>query len=325
MNSTIYGLKFIYGIARRKLKNIVIYTTDRCNSKCKTCFIWKKQPKTDIPVAVVEKILNDETSKGAIFKITGGEFLLHPKYREILLLLNELGVEYQLFSNGSLADRLIETVREFKIKEVAISCDGVGEKYKEIRGIDDFENIIKITDDLQNETSITLNYTISPLNSKSDLKQVINFANTKNIKLVVGVFGNLEYFDVKMQKREAYNLDGVSTKCLRAPKGFVNKYIELYNKWVRGEYKIPCLNIRSQAAVYPNGEVHLCEGKNLVLGNLSKKSLKNIWNSEKTIQLQKQNKNCNACFLICQRPIDVVINSTPLDLIKYSVAGFLVK
>lgn len=313
MSNTIFALENVYGIAKHKLKNIVIYTTDRCNSKCKTCHIWKKQPKIDIPIEIFEKILKDGATKGVTFRITGGEFLLHPKYKEILSLANKYNIDYQLFSNGFLADRLIETIHQFKVKELAMSCDGIGQKYKEIRGIDNFKNIVKIIDKLKDETNITLNYTISPFNTKSDLKQVIEFADTKRVKLVIGVFNNLEYFDVNInQGFEAYNLDGISADCLLTSRYFENKYIELYNRWLKGEYDIPCLNIRSQIAVYPNGEVHLCEGRNIVLGDLNKESLKNIWNSEKTIQLQKQNKKCNACFLTCQRPIDVFINSTPL-------------
>ena len=317
MQNFINGLKFIHGISQRRLKNIVIYTTDRCNSRCRTCFIWKKRPKTDIRVETIENIINDDISNGASLKITGGEFLLHPKYDEILSAVVDSGMDYHIFSNGILAERLIKTVREFKVGELAISCDAVGEKYKEIRGVDNFDNIKRIVNELQHETKILLNYTISPFNSKEDLEQVIEYANSKNVKLVIGVFNTLEYFDVNASKNKAYNLDGISENCLQLSKGLTNRYINLYNRWINGEYDIPCLNIRSQLAVYPNAEVHLCEGKNVVLGNLEKTSLTDIWNNEKTIQLQKQNSKCNACFLTCQRPIDVAIASLPLKwLIK---------
>ena len=311
----INGMKFIYGISQRRLKNIVIYTTDRCNSRCRTCFIWKKKPKTDISVETVERIINDDISNGASLKITGGEFLLHPKYDEILSAVVKSGMDYHMFSNGILAERLIKTVRDFKVSELAISCDGTGEKYKEIRGVDNFGNIKRVVNELQHETNILLNYTISPFNSKEDLKQVIEYANSKRVRLVIGVFNALEYFDVNASENKAYNLNGISENCLQLSKRLTNRYINLYNRWINGEYDIPCLNIRSQLAVYPNAEVHLCEGKNVVLGNLEKTSLTDIWNSEKTIQLQKQNSKCNACFLTCQRPIDVAIASSPLKYI----------
>ena len=230
MYNTTYALKFIYGIARRKLRNIVVYTTNRCNSRCRTCFIWKKQPKTDILTKTISKILKDETSKGTTLKITGGEFLLHPEYKEILTLINESGLKYQLFSNGILVERLIQTVRKFKVREVALSCDGLRGKYSEIRSVDGFENIVRIINELRGGTDITLNYTISPLNSKSDLRQVADFADASKVKLAVGIFNRPEYFGVKMARNKAYNLDGITGKCLQVRRRFLNKYIELYNR-----------------------------------------------------------------------------------------------
>jgi len=309
-------MDFLFGIINRKITNIVIYTTNRCNSKCKTCNIWDIKPKIDIDPNIIDDLLKN-LNKKITFTITGGEFLLHPKYKEILQKFD--GYKCILLSNGILADRLIDVVREFKVKEIGVSCDGIGKRYEEIRGVDNFHNIQRIAQELKNETKIVLNYTISPFNTKKDLIEVINFCNIEKVDLIIGVYNRPEYFSTKVNFAKAYCLSDVkiNSGVLMYPKFFVNMYIRLYNKWLKGEYKIPCLNIRSQTVIYPNGDVCLCEGKQVVLGNLNKSSFSEIWDSKKTIKTQQDNRGCNNCFMICQRPADVILNSVKIDkLIK---------
>jgi MoaA/NifB/PqqE/SkfB family radical SAM enzyme len=301
---------FFLGILKREVKEFVIYTTNRCNSRCKTCNIWRMQPKIDIKLDIIDKLLKN-LDKKIIFGITGGEFLLHPRYKDILQEFD--GYEYILFSNGILTDRLIDTVREFNVKEISVSCDGIGKRYKEVRGVDNFHNIKKIVEELRNKTKVVLNYTISPFNSKKDLIEVINFCNKEKVKLFVGLYNRPEYFLTKINFKKAYNLSNIKVKtgCLLFSKLFTNMYIHLYNNWLKDGYKIPCLNIRGHTVIYPNGDVCLCEGKQTVLGNLNKSTFSEIWSSKSTIRILQQNRKCNDCFMVCQRPMDIV-----LDILK---------
>lgn len=302
----IQEVEFLLSIARRRVKNIVIYATNRCNSRCRTCDIWNQKLKIDIEPSLVSRIIKG-LDKRVLIKLTGGEFLLHPEYREILRRFD--GYHRTLFSNGILADKLIETVREFGIEEISISCDGVGSRYREIRGVDNFGNIQKIVRKLEKKTKITVNYTISPFNTKEDLRQVADFCNQCNVKLIVGGYNLPEYFSAKEALGRSYDLDGIKFKRghLLCPEFFLKKYVKYYNDWLKGVHKIPCFSVRCQAAVYPDGSVSLCEARRTELGNLNEADFIGIWNSALTTKVQKENKNCNGCFMICAKPYDMVL------------------
>ena len=101
------------------------------------------------------------------------------------------------------------------------------------------------------------------------------------------------------------NLDGLKSYPL-------GKYLSLYNKWLSGKFRLPCLSVRNSAVVLPDGKVSLCQGKNIILGNLNQKTLKEIWENPKTKRMQDKFLSCNDCWLICQKPMDIV----SWDLIK---------
>jgi len=314
MDYRTYAAKFTYNILRRNLKSININVTDRCNSKCKTCYIWKKTPNTDLSLDVMENLLNDKIiNKKIVFGLTGGEFLLHPKYNEILELFD--GYDYLFFSNGIMADRLIETVKKYNIKHLFMSADGIGDTYKKIRGVDTFKNIRKIVSDIKDITNITIDFTISPFNQKKDLVDVVNFCEENNINIAVGVYNQPEFFDTDTKPKKAFEFDDIKAKCFYFHPAANNRFIKYYNKWLDGEMKLNCYSIRSLLSILPDGDVSLCQGKNIILGNLYKTSLSDIWNSEETIKTQKKNKHCNGCFLSCQRPVDIAIDKSPLKWI----------
>lgn len=302
----IQELDFLASIARRKLKNIVIYTTNRCNSRCKTCGIWRANPKDDISLKIIDQI-RKKLDKNVSVKLTGGEFLLHPDYEKILGKFN--GFRRTLFSNGILAGRLIKAVKKFEIEEISISCDGIGGRYEEIRGVDNFGNIEKIVSELENETNIVINYTISHFNTKEDLKQVAKFCNGHRVKLIVGGYNQPEYFSTKHFVAKIYDLNGVKFKYghLLCPQFFLKKYVELYNEWLKGGRSLPCFSIRSQVAIYPDGNVCLCEAKKTILGDLNKFNLSEIWALKSTVKIQDDNRKCSDCFMICSKPYDMIL------------------
>lgn len=256
----------------------------------------KKNP-IDISVKLFKDIINDTTRKTYI-NVTGGEPLLHPKIGEILQFLSKQNRPYTLFSNGILADKLIETCREFNVKNLTLSCDGPKETYKRIRGVDNYDNIVKIVKALKDETNIAIDYTVSPLNTKEDLIKVKDFCDRHRIHLGVGPYDNLDYFDTTMPKQKLYEVNGLAAYP-------VNKLIRLYNDWVDGNIRLPCYSVRFSCTILPDGSVLMCQAKKIVLGNLNELSLSKIWNSNKTKEIQHKYKNCNGCWILCQRVYDV--------------------
>ncbi len=290
---------FLYfaSLKKRRLTSVGIHTTTRCNGRCRTCNIWKKKKKVDITIKAVKSILTDETPSTQYF-LSGGEVLLHPEYEKILELFKDKN--FILLSNGILADKLIKTVKKFRIKRVVLSFDGVGKTYERVRGVDNFENLHRLLHQLKEICTVSLNFTINPLNNKKEeILKADRFAKNHGVYLALGIYNNPEYFDTTLPMMKIPNLAPLRSYPL-------NQYLSLYNQWLKGKLFSPCLSIRNSCTILPNGDVSLCEGKNIILGNLNQRTLKEIWENPKTQRMQDKFLSCNDCWLICQKPMDIV-------------------
>jgi MoaA/NifB/PqqE/SkfB family radical SAM enzyme len=298
-----------YSLLRRKpaIVELPIFATNRCNSKCLTCNIWRKKPKTDLEPKIVNKILSSRVlSKSSGIILAGGEFILHPEYEKILSFLNKSGKNYILLSNGLLSDRLIDVVREFGVKNISLSLDGPPEIYRRIRGVDGYPHVRRVVEELRDDNvRINVAYTISPWNSRGDLLHVMDFCKKNALSLHVGYYSGIEYYDVKYAG-SLYTVDDLID----------HPYHRLYPMWVSGNLKMPCLTVFLRPVVRPNGDVYLCEPLQIKLGNLYEQDLEAIWHSQRTRILQKSNFSCNGCWHDSQRQGDIHAIST---LAKYLV------
>ena len=301
LNKTINKLflfpRICYSTFSYKLLWTTIVITERCNSRCKTCGIWKKKNPKNMSVELFKKIING-VPKGVHINITGGEPLLHPKINEMLSLLKLQNRSFTLLSNGILADELISTVRNNCVKNLEISCDGPEATYEVIRGVNNYKNIVRIIQELRDQVEIGVNYTVNPLNSRKDLIKVKKMCESYGVHLAIGVYNNPEYFDTFMEKKEIYDASGLTSYP-------VNKFIELYNSWINSNLRIPCYSIRFSCFILPNGDVLVCQGKNVILGNLNNHSLNEIWKKSKDSGIHRKLKNCNGCWMLCHRSYDV--------------------
>lgn len=305
-----YGVfSLTYGVLRRRIlyAQLPIFITDRCNSRCLTCNIWKKAPKTDLDVELVKRILQDKViTRHTSFCIAGGEPLLHPDCREILTLFR--GRDYLFLSNAILADRLISLVRECGIKRLSLSLDGPPETDRKIRGASGYSCVEKVVDELKDDDiDIYVNFTVSPWNTREDFKHVIEFCKQHRVHLFVGYYENMEYFDTTTPAGHLYKI----TDLITCPPFGANShpYFNLYSHWASGNLKMPCFGVFLKPVIRPNGDVELCEGKRIKLGNLHEKSLGEIWHSKRTAELQRKYVRCNACWSDGQRASDLRVAS----------------
>lgn len=293
-----------YSLLRRKLAfaTIPIFATDRCNSQCTICNIWKKKPKTDLDPEIVRRILKSKAlSRYSGFILTGGEFILHPEHKEILSHLNASGKHYILLSNGLLPEKLIEIVREFAVKHVSLSLDGSPETYRKIRGVDGYSRVQETVERLKDDNiRVSIGYTISPWNSRSDLLHVMQFCTKHAVNLSVGYYCSVDYYDIGKYDGGLYSADDL----------IEHPYHKLYPLWAAGNLNMPCLSIFLKPVIRPNGDVDMCEPLGIKLGNLNEQSLEEIWHNRRTELLQKRNFSCNGCWHDAQRLCDISAIST---------------
>lgn len=281
-------------IEQRKITNVMFYVTDRCNSLCKHCFIWNKKPNFDLSLEVIRDVLQSKhLAKTATFGLEGGEFFLHPQYEEILSLFQDK--DYAILTNGILHQKVIAAVEKFKVKNLQISIDGTKETYKKMRGVDTYDNIMEIIKTLKGKTNIRIAYTFSRWNNKEDFLHVKELCEREGLEFgYENVYTEMWYMDTKYPQQEIPELEG-----------YKEEYLKLFNKWLKKEVHLPCWSINTKIAIWANGDLPLCQYKNVVLGNLREQKFDEVWEAEKTQQLQKAYRSCNGCWSGYHRGFDL--------------------
>ncbi len=290
-----YGKTFALG--RRDLLHLMIYVTNRCNSRCRICSIWREKKKLDLPVEIIERVVTDKlVTKRTYIGLEGGEFIMHPECREILSMMNAHGLDYVIFTNGIAKDRIIDIVREFRVKRLQVSLDGGPETYKKVRGVDRYQNVVELVESLKGETEIQMGYVANPWNAPDDFAHVQEFCRKNGVGLAVGIYGNVELLKAKKGLKPIQPI---------TDNGFYAGYLGMYNPWLAGKVRLPCHSTKYSCLVWPDGRIPLCQNKRVILGNVYEQALSEIWNSERTEKLQLGSRDCNECWISFHRVVDV--------------------
>lgn len=301
----------------RRLFNVMFYTTNRCNSRCQTCQIWRQQPKIDLAPEKIKEVLNSRSvSPLTLIMVEGGEFILHPRYEEILNTLQ--GRLYGVMSNALLVERLVAAVKKFNIPEVALSLDGTRETYKKVRGVDAYDNVVRAIKELKDITSTVVCFTFSPWNGPQDYEHVWRLCRKLGVRLTHNIYSDMEFLGAREKPKSIgikYAPDGSRIK---------NNYFNYYERWLSGSLKLPCLSIKTNVVIYPNGDVPLCQHRKVILGNIHERSFDEIWNDPKTIKLQNEHRDCNRCWISYHRYWDLALVKSLERLLPHSIVEKLV-
>lgn len=119
--------------------DVSLKVTERCNSRCITCNIWKEQAgKPELTLEELEDIFRQLKSvKVKSLGFYGGEPLLRDDIGEVARRAKAIMKEVRilLITNGLLLQKKAQEVLESGIDFVCISLDGIGEVNDMIRGV----------------------------------------------------------------------------------------------------------------------------------------------------------------------------------------------
>lgn len=290
----------------RRLSVIMFYATSKCNSKCNICNIWGKQPKENLSFEVIKRTLESKCiDKRTRVGFEGGEFLLHPEVDEILEYAFRKKLNYELLTNGLLPDKLFDVVKKYSVPRVYISLDGAKDTYINVRGIDGYDLVLRSIELIRNMTKISIIYTINPWNDQKDLDQIIGFCKERNLDLRIGIYNNMEFFDTTKRMHENdYEIE-TDVDISTFPEN--QEFLDLYKHWQNGDVLLPCYSIRQELVVYPNGDIPICQNKQIILGNLNERTLDDTIAAPDSIALQKEQKYCNGCWISFHRKFEVAL------------------
>lgn len=114
------------------LRYLELQITDRCNLRCKHCYIDNEEQNELSPGAIKDILDEFELMQGLRLLITGGEPIAHSDFDSVNALLPGYGFRKILFSNGLLLDKKL--LRTLNVDEIQFSVDGMEHGHNALRG-----------------------------------------------------------------------------------------------------------------------------------------------------------------------------------------------
>lgn len=293
-----------------------------CNSRCKTCNVWKKTAK-NFTLDEYEKTFSSLGRAPYWFTMSGGEPFLRADIADVCKLAHDIchpGI-INIPTNGSLTDRITENLPKI-LKNcpdsdvvVNLSLDQVGEKHDEIRGIPhNFEKSMKtlaMMKELRKEYS---NFTVGIHSVVSNFNvdyiteiysQLIKLGADSYITEIAeervelgtigaGITPTLEKYtkaiDFLSDRIKEQHFSGLG----RVTRAFRLNYYKMVKDVLREKRQIiPCYAGIASAQISPDGDVWPCCIRAKSIGNLRENGydFKKIWNSDEARLMRKSIKN----------------------------------
>ena len=269
---------------------------NKCNFKCIMCLTPKSsEPKIVIADETIDRVLAECKEGGvpALMFGMGEEPLLHKGFLDVLERSNSAGImDVFLFTNGLLLnERIAKGLVEGRIARVYVSIDAATpETFKRIRGSSELEKIeenVKRLVSMRDAAGavlpvIRVSFCIQPGNL-SERQAFID--KWKDVVDHVDIQEMHDFSQVtemaKLSDEERFRTAEVRDSDLRC-----------HQPW-------------EKLTIWANGDVSPCctfHGKNLIVGNIQKQSVREIWTGEKIDLVRRQisdgrlNPVCRACL-----------------------------
>lgn len=306
------GVLYLNNIVRahhKRLSTLMIYTTTKCQSRCKHCSIWQK-PEMHLSLEEIRKIMNSKCiTKNTVIGLEGGEFLLHPEAEAIMEWFMNNHPNYTLLSNCLAPHKVIDFVRLYHPAHLYVSLDGNKDTYKTMRGCNGHDKVIEVVETLKDEIPVSLMFCLSPWNTFKDMDYVIGLAMKYNVDVRIGIYGTMDFFDTTADLLVAdleNFIQNIPQNIHETEENF--DFVALYREWRNGHLHLPCQSIFSELVIHSNGDVPLCQNLDVMLGNIHEHSLDEIFNSQETVKTQcRYSKECNGCWINFHRKYDIIL------------------
>ncbi len=309
--------------------------TERCNSRCITCNVWKNVPKNELTTQEIENVFYQLREIGIKYiGFTGGECLLRDDIGELIKKAKKiLRAKVYIITNGILLEEKAKILLEQGVDYISVSLDGIGKTDEKIRGVPGhYEKVIRGIKRLRKLSSgksppINIGTTLVKLNLH-EIPKLIEVCKKLNVTWSYNLLDTSLYF-----------FKGIDTSQLLVnDENLVDKTIDYLYEIKKKDPEIINMNFKSLefAREYlknkkPN--FHCTMGYLRVLidsslnvysgcwalppmGNLRKENLKDIIRSPKYKQRTKQMFDLNCPRCTCGYAFSLAINFLPSSLIE---------
>ena len=309
--------------------------TNKCNSKCKICNIWKTNTENELTLDEINRIFKKANFLSWI-GLTGGEPFLRNDLVEIVDIISRHCKNLfvlTMSTNGLLPNVIRRKVEEMLHLEIpwyiiTVSLDGPKNVHDQIRGVKDgWEKAIKTYKELKKINSgdkrldVSFQYTISPYNigmfeeTFTSVKKMIRdlkpedfcitffqvsyrYYNLDQIKKLEEFKKRLPQEINQIHKFKNQNFPGLAGLLPKTYLKFVKEFIE------KDRVSLKCKALFSSCFLDATANLYPCTMFDKKLGNLRDMdySIKNIWNTRITNEVRKdiEDYKCPRCWIQCE-------------------------
>ncbi len=193
--------------------------TSKCNSRCKTCNVWKLQAdpgenRRQLDTEECCAVLDQLSKLGCrSIELHGGEPTLRTDLPELVSRCTRLGMAPMFATNGlSMTQKLASELVEAGLQQIRFSLEGPRETHNLIRGREDaFDKQMDAIEAIQradkvNRVTKVINTTISSMNIQG-IEDIIDVARQAQIKYVLVFLASVVGPDVAEQTNETFGED----------------------------------------------------------------------------------------------------------------------
>jgi len=302
------------------LENITINITNKCNLRCKHCYISEYNKENNFPVNSFKNFINTAKDYEYIapnlnFAILGGEPLLEKeKLYEITKFGKNLGYEVIVSTNGQLINsEFARRAKKFNLV-VQVSIEGSNEKINDyIRGNGTFLKAQRGIKELVKYGVYTIISMVVHEFNFQDIEKFYYYGRSLRVNEV-------RYIPLKIMGQGKLNFNPILKKdLLLAIHNLIKKHPESKQYFKRDYYTIMkttcaysnqtlyCGTGSKTLLIDANGDVYPCPNHNLPefnCGNITKKSFEDIWlkspilkKVRSTYDINEINNDCNNCIV----------------------------
>ncbi len=316
-------------LARKTLKTraphfITLAVTNRCNSRCTMCNIWKRSDFSDeLTLDDYAKLFNRPFFNNLkMVSLTGGEPFLRRDILQIIKLILKIDptIKITINTNGLLSHIIEETTRNILSEnpgidlKLSISLDAQGEVFNKIRGINNaYSTFIGTVDKLEALRAlfpecldINISYTLLPSNY-NEILNIYHFTKKRDFgfscrpaQISNHFYGNThQQFVFSEDALEAISKQIQNVKTER--NDFIINHIPAYLSNPKVSL-VPCYSSFFSIYLDPHGNVFPCIYFDQKVGNVSQTAIEELWNSEEMLVVRRKvrDQNCPNCLTECE-------------------------
>lgn len=313
----------------------------KCYTDCTYCYADRSRRNSGDVMSLdqILHIIREAKSIGIVnFDTNGGEVLMHKHYKEIFRELAANGYFPLISTKMPVKRDVLEFLKEIGMLKFQISIDSLNPEIltQTLKVEANYRDRILDTMDLLDElgfpwqtNTILTKYNSSLEQIKPLLDKLLSFKNLKEIRINpagYSLYKSAEHYNEI--KTSVQSVDAIETYVGTLPEIQQNRIILGGTSTVKdmtrearmksfGKRSI-CSGNHSSFFILPDGKVTICEElywhPKFIIGDLTKQSIMEVWNSQKAVDLYyitpnefREESTCKTCdsFSACRRPVGI--------------------